>query len=275
MDDARSLGDAVRHAGEPMAIDHSGANLRELRETVDAFMTAEMDRLRTAVPSAATLTDESREWPHAYYVRHQVEQVKRIRMTSRTDALALAAMVDEDYQAARWWSRYVAEELNHDLLFLSDLKRHGMEVGDVAAIAPFTSTVAMVAFIESRIRTIGSQAAVAYSVWVEWNSDRSSAIVADRAAARYGRRYVKGTFAHIGIDDTQDHLQTMLSVAVRLIGRGGEETEFFEMLRRITDFAAGYFRELAEACPTDSRDRAKGRRRRRTRPASIVPVGSR
>ncbi len=217
---------------------------KSLESTVNNFMEAEMERLFAAVPSARYLAEEGIELDEPYYLRHRIETVKRIWLTSRTDALALAEMVREDYEAARWWSKYTWQELSHDTLYLKDLEKHGYSLEHVREVAPFASTLGMVDYIERRIPVVGSIAAVSYSVWVEWNSDRTSSLVVDKASERYGPEFTKGARAHVGIDVNEDHYQVMLDVSERLIARSCHRMILFELLRDLTDFIARYFREL-------------------------------
>ena len=65
---------------------------------IDNFMHNQMNRLFHSVPSANHLADYETILNQQYYIRHRVETVKRIWMTSQTDALALAAMIDEAYE---------------------------------------------------------------------------------------------------------------------------------------------------------------------------------
>jgi hypothetical protein len=212
---------------------------------VEAFMISEMERLFNRVPGARHLADENSPLNEGYYLRHRIETVKRIWLTSQTDALALAAMVDEDYESARWWSKYIYQELNHDQLYIADLNKHSYTLRQIASVLPYSSTLAMVEYIRNQITRIGSVAAVAYSVWVEWNSDKTSAIVVERARNKYSSGHVKGSHAHVGIDINEDHYSIMLDVVHRLITRnGGDATDFFGMLRQLTDFVAEYFEEL-------------------------------
>jgi len=216
-------------------------------EVVEAFMTGEMKRLFQRIPAARHLADEKVALSENYYLRHRMETVKRIWLTSQTDALALAAMVDEDYESARWWSKYIYQELNHDLLYLSDLHKHGLTTEQIVAVPVYRSTKAMVGYIRNQIPLIGSMAAVSYSVWVEWNSDKTSSIVVERARIKYSEDHVKGARAHVGIDLNEDHYRIMLDVIYRLIMRkGGDAINFFLMLRHLTDFVADYFEELEE-----------------------------
>lgn len=220
---------------------------KSLESTVDRFMEAEMDRLFAAVPSARHLAEDGVELDELYYLRHRIETVKRIWLTSRTDALALAEMVREDYEAARWWSKYTWQELSHDTLYLRDLEKHGYTLERVTEVPPFAATLGMVDYIERRIATAGSIAAVSYSVWVEWNSDRTASRVVDKVSARYGPEFTKGARAHVGIDVNEDHYQIMLDVSDRLTARTGNRLVLFEILRDLTDFVAQYFQELEES----------------------------
>lgn len=215
-------------------------------EIVDRFMTIQNDRLFAIVPSALHLVDERTSLNKDYYIRHRVETVKRIWLTSQTDALALAAMIDEDYDAARLWSKYITQELSHDLLYLKDLSKHGYAIQKVALIPPFPSTIAMVEWLKGAIVQFGSVAAVAYSVWVEWNSDKASGIVVKRAQKTFSKDHVKGAFAHTRIDIHEDHYAVMLEIVEKLISRGVNEGDFFQVLSCLTDFFADYFTELAD-----------------------------
>lgn len=168
-------------------------------------------------------------------------------MTSQTDALALAEMIDEDYDAARLWSKYLTQELNHDLLYLSDLKKHGYRLQQVALTPPFASTVSMVEYLKSSISGIGSIAAVAYSVWVEWNSDVASSIVVKRAQKAFSPGHVKGANAHTMIDVNEDHYEVMVTIIEKLLKRGADETVFFQILYDLSTFFIQYFRDLEKA----------------------------
>jgi hypothetical protein len=223
-------------------------------DRVERFMVAEAHRLFSAVPSARHLASPEHPLDTAYYLRHRVETVKRIWLTSRTDALALASMIDEDYDAARVWSKYITEELSHDILYLRDLEKHGYSLADVAGVPLFPSTTAMVAYISDQIRRRGSLSAVAYSVWVEWHSDKTSYLVVDRARAAFSPKHVKGAHAHTHIDEHEDHYASMLRVVEILLARGAADVEeFFRLLRGYTEFFADYFRELEQAAPIAQR----------------------
>lgn len=214
---------------------------------LDELMTGEVARFLETVPDAGHLTDRTGRLDEAYYLRHRIETIKRIRMTARTDALALARMVDEDYEAARAWARYACEELDHDRLFMQDLLRHGLTEEAVHAVEPFPATRAMIAYLDRRLAEVGSLAAVAYSIFVEWNSERYSGAVVEKAAEQFSTGHVEGSGSHYGIDQTEDHYEEMLDVAHRLVTRLGDEAVLHGLIRDLSGLFRDYFRELSEA----------------------------
>jgi hypothetical protein len=236
----------LRRKKVPYSAEEIMLNREELERRIDQFLQQEVGQILTAVPYANHLADESQELDEDYYLRHRVETIKRIRMTSKTDALALAHMVEEDYDAARLWGRYTVQELNHDLLFLKDLRQHGYTDQLVDETEPFESTVAMLDYLANKIKETGSLAAVSYSIFVEWNSQRCSAKVVERAEEKYSRHHVVGSKTHVGIDDDQDHYKMMLDISYRLLLKKADESILFNLLKSISALFASYFRELYE-----------------------------
>lgn len=223
----------------------TAAAILELRGRVNAVCEEELAAFRH-VPFAGHLSDPSAPLHGPYYLRHRIETVHRIRLTSRLDALALAAIVAEDYESARGWSRYLVDELHHDQLFLDDLAAMGCPPAMVLRTPPFASTLAMVDELIGSIQRVGGLAAVAYSLFVEWNSERGSAAAVDRAEAQYGAPAVAGARRHLDIDTDADHYELILGIAAALLA--GRDVELLEgLLRRVGAHLRAYFSELHAA----------------------------
>jgi len=216
----------------------------ELELMLDQLMEEEARKFLDTVPHAAHLTDQSQPLDEAYYVRHRIETVKRIRLTAKVDALALARMIDEDYEAARQWSRYASQELSHDLLYLEDLRHHGYSERQVDATEPFPATREMLRYLEESIERFGAIAAVAYSLFVEWNSARYSRKAVAKAASHFSRRFVKGSQAHVAIDDELDHYYVMADIAHRLSRNDSDQAILVTLIRRIASSFRDYFTQL-------------------------------
>lgn len=220
-------------------------NRKDLEARIQRQLEDEIGWFSISVPYARHLTEPDRALDEEYYLRHRVETIKRIRLTSRTDALALARMIDEDYEAARMWSRYATQEMNHDLLFQKDLEQHGCTAARIEATPPLVSTVAMIDQLTRRIEEIGSLPAVIYSVFVEWNSERSSARVVEKAGSQFSERHVAGARAHVGIDSDHGHYPLMLDIVERLLPRHDDDAPFV-LLEDVASWFSAYFRELYE-----------------------------
>lgn len=218
-------------------------NRNALAARLDALMEEEAARFLVEVPFASHLTD-TEALDVAYYVRHRIETIKRIRLTARSDALALASMIEEDYDAARPWARYLAEELNHDTMFLDDLAKHGVTRAAVEATPLFTATEDMIEYLDQNIRRFGSIAAVAYSIFVEWNSARYSSAAVSKAAAAFGESHIDGSRMHVSIDEDEDHNAVMIDVAYRLLQRAASEEVLSKLIRDIGALFRKYFKEL-------------------------------
>jgi hypothetical protein len=219
------------------------ATRHELSARLDEVMDEEAAVFLSHVPHASHLTDD-RPLDAAYYIRHRIETVKRIRLTARTDALALARMVEEDYEAARIWGHYICEELDHDTMFLADLEKHGVSRATVDATPLFAATRQTIEYIERKLEKNGSIAAVAYSVFVEWNSARYSKPAVVKAASTFSHDHVAGSHSHLGIDEEEDHYASMVDVAYRLLKGSDPERILIPLIRDFAALFRQYFEEL-------------------------------
>lgn len=220
------------------------ARLAALGARLDCELEALNDIFLAEIPDASHLTD-GEALDSAYYLRHRIETIKRIRLTARADALALAAMIGENYDAARVWARYACVELDHDEMFYRDLESHGVTRAMVDATPLMPATEAMIQFLEEAITRYGSLAAVAYSVFVEWNSERFSSRAVEKAGESFGDALVEGSRLHLTVDETEFHIQDMLMLAERLTRDEGGEARLFAFIHQIAALFRDYFAQLA------------------------------
>ncbi|WP_256682483.1 hypothetical protein [Burkholderia ubonensis] len=214
------------------------------REAIEAVLLEEAQRYRAEVPRAGQLADATLPFDTDYYIAHRIETVHRIRLTARTDALALQKMLDEDYDTACRWGDYIVEEMKHDRMFLADLATHGYRKSIIDERPPLKSTRALLDYLEAQIHRVGSVAAVSYSIFVEWNSARFSRAAIERAAAVFGERHVRGANAHLRIDEQDDHYAEMVEIAYRLTAERGGAPVVIALLREIASLLRATFVEL-------------------------------
>lgn len=216
-----------------------------MRRSIEDVLTEEASLFGVSVPRAAHLVDENEELDISYYLRHRIETVHRIRATAVTDALALAAMIHEDYGAARQWADYLQTEMNHDRLYLTDLHAHGFSETAVLSVPPLPSTDLLMRTLMQRIAEFGSLPAVAYSLFVEWNSSIASRKVVQRAGAALTEAHVKGSRAHTAIDDREGHYDEMLDIACSVMQARRYSMQILEgLVREIAAVFRAYFYEL-------------------------------
>jgi hypothetical protein len=213
---------------------------------LDDLFVAEGHRFLSEVPWASHLTDEASPLDEGYYTRHRIETVWRIWLTAKTDAIALAHMIEEDYDAARDWARYACEELDHDRLFLGDLVHHGLSVDQVRSIGPFPATLEMVRYIERNATPLGSLPALIYSLYVEWNSERFSRRAVAKASDRFSAVHVTGSFEHVGIDTEESHYWMLVTILFRLLGKQHSLDIVKQVVGEIAAYLRRYFVELYE-----------------------------
>lgn len=230
-------------------------NSKAFRVHVDDVLKNKVKDIFNRVPSVKHLIDRDTDLNEKYYVRHRIETVKRIYATAKTDALALYNMIDLNYDASRLWAKYLEEEMNHDKLFLLDVGKFGVSKEDVINTAPFNATNELITYLERSMRSEGPISAVAYSVCVEWNSEKVAGRVAEKVKSKYGKEYVKGVHAHTKIDENEDHLGEMLEIAEMILNTSEMTIErFSEILLEIMDVLSNYFVELNSYCLEQNRN---------------------
>ena len=219
-------------------------NIAKFDSKIDEIFEKEIKIFFQNIPYASHLTDKNVDLDENYYIRHRIETIKRIKMTSRTDAIALAEMINENYDLSRKWAKYTLQEMNHDLMFMKDLKTHGYTQSQVDDVELFESTKNLGAYLEDSISKYGPIAAVAYSLFVEWNSDRYSKKAVEKAQEKYSERHISGSKAHVHFDEDHDHYQLIMSIAYHLIRDDDHEMQFFQITKDISSLFRSYFMEL-------------------------------
>lgn len=180
-----------------------------------------------------------------YRTRHQIEAVRRIWATSEIYALALVAMLREDYEAARLWAEYVAVEMNLDKLNLEEAAKYGVDEARVRATPPMRSTVGMIEVMLRNTCAMGSLPAVAHAVLVEWVWARATAVSGERARDVQGLEFIKTIASHPDFDARRNHSNQVIEVAHRLVSRRPDGIPVFLMLLRQTAaFLRAYLGEL-------------------------------
>lgn len=214
----------------------------DLEKQIDSYLMEKINEFWVNVPYGKHLLDNDQPLNKNYYIRHRIETIKRIRLTSKMDSIALSKIIDQHYDSARKWGLYTIQEMNHDNMFIKDLNQHGVKNEYIDSIDAFQSTKSMVNYLIEKINDSNSGLpAVCYSLFVEWNADKFSKNVVNRISSEYSDKYVSGARRHIEFDNQHDHYSIILKLAEKLTQT---REQIFLFLDKINDFFCQYFVEL-------------------------------
>lgn len=211
---------------------------------IDGFLEQKIEYFWKNIPYAKHLISNDIPLNEKYYIRHRIETINRIRLTSKMDCIALSKIIDQDYELARKWGVYTIQEMNHDKMFMEDLYKHGLTRTNILSVQPLSSTKKMVDYLIEKINLLSSGLpAICYSLFVEWNADHFSKYAVDRVENQYSKEHVLGSKRHVEFDKHHDHYSIILQLTQKLSENG---QQVFQLLDIIHEFFCEYFRELHE-----------------------------
>jgi hypothetical protein len=214
-----------------------------LRDEMEKLAAARMELLFDKVPRAREFHETT--WiDRDYYIRHLVETVLRIRLNNEVDAYGLYKVGFKDHRLASTLARYMAEENNHEGMFLKDLEKFGLTKADVDALRPLPTTEYLIGYMYHSINNDGPLPTTVWNWFVEWYSDRYNPGITKHAAEVYGEDMVRGSHAHIAYDEAHDHDELMWSTVERAVAGWGDFATASRHLVNFVDLIGLYFAEL-------------------------------
>ncbi|MGQ0576056.1 MAG: iron-containing redox enzyme family protein [Pseudonocardia sp.] len=187
---------------------------------------------------AGTWTDRE------YYVRHLVETLLRIRLNNVVDSYALYRAATRNDPLAPALVRYLAEEWGHEHMFMRDLRRFGLTEAQVDAMSVLRSTEYLMGFLRLAVDQEGPAPTSIWNFLVEWYSDRYNGVITAHAAATYGAEMVRGSHAHLDIDDTHDHADMMWRTVQEAVAAWSGSDAALRHLETFVRLIGDYFQEL-------------------------------
>ncbi|WP_447008245.1 hypothetical protein ACRAKI_17925 [Saccharothrix isguenensis] len=179
-----------------------------------------------------------------YYRRHLIETVLRIRLNNEVDAYGLYKVGYQDHRLASTLAQYLAEENNHEGMFLRDIAKFGLDKEDVDGIRPFSSTEYLIGYMYHSINNEGPLPTTVWNWFVEWYSDQYNPVITKFAAETFGEDKVKGSSAHIAYDESHDHDDLMWSTVERAVKGWGDFDAATRLLTNYVDLIGLYFTQL-------------------------------
>jgi pyrroloquinoline quinone (PQQ) biosynthesis protein C len=221
------------------------ADGERIRERLDRYLDGKMAEWAATVPYANHL--ESKRLDSAWYRRHTIEHVWRIRLSRAAHCKALHAITKISPEAAQLYAEYQSEEMNHDTLFMQDCKALGVTQAELLATEPFLATRLLQGFFYFVCEHESPIGVVASSYLVEYTTAKLTPRQIKSLKSSLGEDKIRGQLAHVNTDLGDDHAGEMWRI-LRYLLRSEEDVE--KVLRYFDDIQtilALYFRELYEA----------------------------
>ncbi|QTL36858.1 MULTISPECIES: iron-containing redox enzyme family protein [Pseudoalteromonas] len=222
----------------------------QVRAKLDSYLDQKMAQWKETVPYASHL--ESKDINSAWYRRHTIEHVWRIRLSRSAHCKALHAITKVSPEAAQLYAEYQAEEMNHDTLFMQDCEAIGVTQEELLNTEPFLATRLLQGFFYFVSEHEDPIGVVASSYLVEYTTAKLTPKQMESMKASLGEENVQGQLAHINTDLGEDHAGEMWRILRYLIRSEADVEKVLRYFDDIQTILAMYFRELYDATIADS-----------------------
>lgn len=216
-----------------------------IRARLDSYLDQKMAEWTATVPYANHL--ESKNLNGAWYRRHTIEHVWRIRLSRVAHCRALAQIAKISPEAAQLYGEYQSEEMNHDTLFMQDCKAIGVTQEELLATEPFLATRLLQGFFYFICEHEHPIGVVASSYLVEYTTAKLTPKQITSLKSSLGEDKIKGQLAHINTDLGDDHAGEMWRIMRYLLTSEADVDKVLRYFDDIQHILAMYFRELYDA----------------------------
>lgn len=213
-----------------------------LRDRVNRYLDKKMEEWAATVPYANHL--EGSEVHSAWYRRHTMEHVWRIRLSRTVQASVLHAMAKISPEAAQLYARYQDEEMLHDVLYARDLGPLGIDEEELYATEPMFATRLLEGFLYFIAQHENPLGVVCYGYLVEYTTKKLTPRQLEAMKKSIGSDKIKGQVAHLNTDLVEDHSGAMWNIMNSLIFSAEDEALIYKYFDEIQELLAMYFKEL-------------------------------
>ncbi len=216
-----------------------------VRKRLDSYLDMKMAEWKESVPYADHL--ESKDINSAWYRRHTIEHVWRIRLSRVAHCKALHAITKISPEAAQLYAEYQSEEMVHDTFYSQDCKSINVTEEEILATEPFLATRLLQGFFYFLTEHESPLGVVASSYLVEYTTSKLTPKQVEAMKESVGSDKIKGQLAHINTDIEDDHVGEMWRIMRYLILSEEDVVKVERYFDDIQNILAMYFRELYEA----------------------------
>jgi hypothetical protein len=219
----------------------------ELRKRADALMDAMIREFYEKVPFGAHMA-KSDKVDSAYYKRHTIETILRLRMKRTCDAIAIQYFTKRDPVLAKKWAQYMDDEMLHDVeFFVHDLEKMGVSLEEIYATEPLLSTKLLMGYYQYGMEFDGTPLALIASVYfVEYTTTRTQVDWLNNISRSLGDVAVRGSRGHVELDLAEDHDDFVWDALMSLVPDEAAGERMLQHIAHVGELYVAYFIELYE-----------------------------
>ncbi len=223
------------------------ADLTDLRTQVDTMLDTMIEKFYAEIPYADHQA-RGEEINMAYYKRHNIETILRLRRKRTIDALAIGYFTKRDPVRGAAWAHYVEDEMLHDEWFAGDLGKVGVTKAEIYATEPFQATKLLTGYLQYGMEFEGTPLALLCSVYfVEYTTTKTQPSWVKNLEDQLGREKLAGARRHVGTDIEDEHADFVWGVLTSLVGSPDDEAKVIAHVKTVANLWVAYFIELYQA----------------------------
>jgi len=226
----------------------------EIRKKLDTYLDFKMEEWRKNVPYADHL--QSKQLHLAWYRRHLIEHVWRIRLNRVAHSRALTELTKLSPEAAQLYAAYQSEEMNHDVLFWRDCEAQGVTRDELYSTTPFLATKLLAGFFYYLCEHEGPVGVVSASYLIEYTTAKLTPKQVSALRDTVGAEKITGQTAHLETDLGDDHAGEMWAILRYLISSDADVERVLRYFDDIQNILAMYFKSLYEQTVEEGKEAA-------------------
>lgn len=228
----------------------------DFRDFVHQELYKKLDYFYQNIPYARHL-EVAESVDEAYFVRHQIEIILRLRMKRIIDALTIHYFTKESPMLAKKWAAYTDDEMLHDKMFIKDLEKCGLTYDEVYETEVFFSTKLLQGYFYYGLEHEGNPlASLTSSYFIEYMSTIVLPGWNKHVADKLGIEKVRGSTAHVDHDLQDSHVDFVWSVLSNFITSVDVEKKIIQHIDNIFRLFCMFYEELyaKTICKIDDKD---------------------
>ena len=216
----------------------------EFKQEVDELLREMVQQFYREVEGADHLF-RAKDINLAYYQRHVIEIILRLRMKRWIDALTIHYFTKHNPVLAKKWCAYTEDEMLHDSMFAKDLERVGVSREEIYSTEPMFSTKLLQGYFYYGLEHEGRPlASLSSSYFIENVSLMTQPGWIKNVEQVLGAGMAKGQQAHVNHDLEDDHTDFVWDVLMTFVHTDDDRRRVVEHITNVYRLFCAFYTEL-------------------------------